>query len=74
MKIKKILKLLMPGETVRIWGNSDRAYLFHGSKEEVPLYLAEMKAQESPDDGYINVRSDGEDDFYIALFVDEEEG
>lgn len=71
MKLKKIKKILPPWETIRVWGDDDYIYLFHGLVEELPKELYERKLVKGPEDGYFEVRynnSDVED--HVAIFVE----
>ena len=71
MKLKKIKKILPPWETIRVWGDDEYIYLFHGLVEELPKELYEYKLTKGPEGGYFEIRynnSDVED--HIAIFVE----
>lgn len=73
MKLKKILKLLSPYETVCIWGKDENAYLYRGEAKKVPQYLCKLEAIKN-EGTYIDIRYGCCDcDDHVALFVEEKD-
>jgi hypothetical protein len=72
MKLKKVKKILPPWETIRVWGDDDYIYLFHGLVEDLPKDLYERELVKGPEDGYLEVRYNcGDIENHIAVFVKE---
>lgn len=73
MKLKKIKKILPPWETIRVWGDDEYIYLFHGLVKDLPKELYERKlAKCDPDSGYFDIRYDCVDcEPHVAVFVEE---
>lgn len=72
MKLKKIKKILPPWETIRVWGDDDYIYLFHGLVKDLPKELYEHKLVKGPEGGYLEVRYINADiENHVAVFVKE---
>lgn len=72
MKLKKIKKILPPWETIRVWGDDDYIYLFHGLVEDLPKDLYERELVKGSEEGYLEVRYNNDDiENHIAVFVKE---
>ncbi len=75
MKLKKIMKILPEWETIRVWGNDNDEYLYHGLVRDLPKRLNNLKMVPGPGgEGYLDIRygcSDIED--HVAVFVEEEQ-
>lgn len=73
MRVKKLHKILPEWETIRIWGNDERVYLWEGYVKDIPLWYEDKKLIEGEDGGLIDVRygcSDCND--HVAVFIEEE--
>jgi len=74
MKLKKIMKILPEWETIRVWGNDEKNYLYHGLVRDLPKRLENLKmTTNSEGNSYFDIRyncSDVED--HVAIFVEEE--
>ena len=72
MKLKKVKKILPPWETIRVWGDDEYIFLFHGLVKDLPKELYERKLLKEPDGGYLDIRYNCVDcEPHVAVFVEE---
>jgi len=74
MKVKKLVKLLSPWETITIWGDDEEEYLYRGAVQDIPHRFMKRKLVEGEDRCYLDIRygcCDCED--HVAVFVEGKE-
>ena len=73
MKLKKLQKIFVGWETVRVWGKDENEPVWEGIIDDIPKKLANKKLIKGGNDNVIiDIRYDCADiEDHIAVFIDE---